>query len=298
MSSLVYFVHALSPVHMGTGASTGGIDLPLAREVSTGWPLVPGSAIKGVLRADGGVAANQSEWLFGSPWDVPDNRDQGALMFSEARILCLPVRSYSGGWAWVTSPLALSAYHREAGACLPAAKRPPATIPAPADAAAHAADPQTPLKVGTSIHLHDIMLALAAPAQPEPAATWADHLGPMIFGAGEAVACAMFKARFLIVSEAVFAYLAIVGMDVRTRVRLKENKVVADSGPWVEESLPVETVLWGSVAADPILTEGRGLQTAQQAIDVFAAAVSPQRRIQIGGKATVGRGVVRWVRAA
>ena len=123
---LVYFLHALSPVHMGTGASTGGIDLPLAREVVSMWPYVPGSGMKGVIR-NGGKTPDDL-WLYGPAWDKPDSRPQGALMFSDVRLLCLPVRSYSGGWAWVTSVQALAAYRREAIAC--ATANVPSELPA------------------------------------------------------------------------------------------------------------------------------------------------------------------------
>ncbi|WNZ62075.1 type III-B CRISPR module-associated Cmr3 family protein [Myxococcus sp. MxC21-1] len=50
MESRPYLLHALSPLHVGTGQSVGVIDLPLARLKATGIPFVPGSSLKGVLR--------------------------------------------------------------------------------------------------------------------------------------------------------------------------------------------------------------------------------------------------------
>ena len=44
------FLHALSPLHAGTGQGIGAIDLPIAREKATGIPYLPGSSLKGVLR--------------------------------------------------------------------------------------------------------------------------------------------------------------------------------------------------------------------------------------------------------
>jgi CRISPR-associated protein Cmr4 len=297
---MVHFVHALSPVHMGTGASTGGIDLPLAREPGTHWPVVPGSGLKGVLRSSElQLTSGDLTWLFGPAWDTSD-RDQGALMFSDLRLLCLPVRSYSGGWAWVTSPAALAAYRGEARWGLPAAQLPPDVPAEPGVQSAVCTSPKSPLLADKAVFLHDLRFdaAAAAPLAAKAVMDWADHIGAHVFPGAEAQReRELFAARMLLVSEAAFAYLSKVAMDVRTRVRLVERKAVASSGPWLEESLPVETVLWGSVAADAVQKTDNVTRSAQQAIETFSRAVGVERRLQIGGKATVGRGVVRLVKA-
>ena len=51
MTTHLTLVHAMSPLHAGTGHSVGAIDLPIARERPTGIPLIPGSSLKGALRA-------------------------------------------------------------------------------------------------------------------------------------------------------------------------------------------------------------------------------------------------------
>ena len=50
MEARMLFLHALSPLHAGTGQGAGAIDLPVAREKATGLPYLPGSSLKGVLR--------------------------------------------------------------------------------------------------------------------------------------------------------------------------------------------------------------------------------------------------------
>lgn len=286
-------------MHLGTGASTGGIDLPLAREVGTGWPLIPGSGIKGVLRNE--LVTEHTDWLFGSKRDATSDRDQGALMFSDLRLLCLPVRSYAGGWAWVTSPAALQAYAREAKWCQPgdaARAALPVALPAePASDASVEATVDGPLAVSQAIFLHDIRLRVTADeASKASVLSWATHLADRVFAANDrASERTLFLQRFVLVSEAVFAYLATVAMDVRTRVRLEVRKAVATSGPWVEESLPVETLLWGSVAADAIKKSDNVPHSAAEAISAFSKLVGAERRLQIGGKATVGRGVARFI---
>src|SRR5262245_23058969 len=116
----VYWLHCLTPTHVGTGRGIGYIDLPVYREKITNWPSVPGSAFKGVwadhFRAtDTNRRANhQLRLAFG----VADNgtsvgSNAGALIPTDARLVCLPVRSFAGTFAWCTSQLALHLLQRD-----------------------------------------------------------------------------------------------------------------------------------------------------------------------------------------
>ena len=49
ITTCLSFVHALSPLHAGTGQGAGILDLPIAREKATGLPFLPGSSLKGTL---------------------------------------------------------------------------------------------------------------------------------------------------------------------------------------------------------------------------------------------------------
>ena len=112
MKTSLYLIHALSPLHAGTGQSVGAIDLPIARERPTGIPLVPGSSVKGALRArceDEPLRVT----IFG-PESANASDHAGAVQFSDARLLLLPVRSISGTFAWVTSPYLLQRFARDA----------------------------------------------------------------------------------------------------------------------------------------------------------------------------------------
>src|SRR5947208_12166768 len=44
------FLHAQTGLHPGSGTALGTVDLPVQRERHTGWPTIPGSALKGILR--------------------------------------------------------------------------------------------------------------------------------------------------------------------------------------------------------------------------------------------------------
>ena len=94
-----------TPLHVGCGSSVGAVDQPVVRERHTGYPVIPGSTIKGVL-AD--------LWL---DWSDPKNpkRDTegvdllgaesgaasaGTLLIGEGKLLAFPVRSAKGCFAW------------------------------------------------------------------------------------------------------------------------------------------------------------------------------------------------------
>src|SRR5687768_9047061 len=111
MTTLLTLIHALTPLHAGTGQAVGAIDLPIARERPTGIPLLPGSSLKGALRA----RTQDPAWktaIFGP--DTPNASDHaGAVQFSDAHLLLLPVRSLWGTFAWVTSPYLLQRFSRD-----------------------------------------------------------------------------------------------------------------------------------------------------------------------------------------
>src|SRR5579883_550366 len=109
MNARLTFIHALSPLHAGTGQGTGVIDLPIAREKATGLPFLPGSSLKGTLRARCNTNAQECRLLFG-PEAIDtqtENNHASSVQFSDQRLLLLPVRSLAGTFAWVTSPYVL-----------------------------------------------------------------------------------------------------------------------------------------------------------------------------------------------
>lgn len=113
------YIHALTGLHAGGGTALGVIDLPVQRERHTDWPLIPGSSLKGVLRAacnrmEGGAPDASKEVLaaFGPPTGSASDH-AGAVTFTDARILAFPVRSLRGVFAWVTCPSVLDRLSRD-----------------------------------------------------------------------------------------------------------------------------------------------------------------------------------------
>lgn len=136
MQTKVLYLFTRTPLHVGAGSSVGAIDQPVQRERHTGFPIIPGSSIKGVLadgqdylvRGDNGkvqkdadrnasARTNLGAKLFGlgAGKTENDNGQAGAISFGEAQLLAFPVRSAKGCFAWLTSPLALMRWQRASG---------------------------------------------------------------------------------------------------------------------------------------------------------------------------------------
>ncbi|ADH65190.1 hypothetical protein Mesil_3378 (plasmid) [Allomeiothermus silvanus DSM 9946] len=257
MHAKMIFWQALTPVHPGTGQdSSSVIDLPVAREAATGFPVIPASSLKGVLRD--GRDDEQSNRLFGSLENAAE------LTLTDARLLLLPVRSYAGTFALLTCPLVLERLKRDQKALgLPELKAP---IPNPGQTEA-LVPKNTQIVHANQVILEDIDLS----ATVGGAEALAQELGQLVFGAESNY----FVGRFALVSNDVFAYFCEMGLEVIARVRLEnERKIVANGALWYEEAIPAETVFSSFAIGDG-----------------FEELNRPY--VQIGGQASVGRGLLR-----
>jgi len=270
-----FLLHALSPLHAGTGQAASVIDLPIARYKATGIPFVPGSSIKGVLRdARQSIDREKTEAVFG-PSDDPAAH-AGALVVGDARLLALPVRSFRGTFAWTTSPLLLTLAKRdleEAG--LP--------IPSITGRGAQYAKGSCCVHQG-GLYLEDLDLPAT---ESKEATAWAERLAPLASPGDD-----IFTKRFAIVDDDTMAFLWETATQVDARVRLDDKtRTVATGALWLEESLPPESLLIGILAADR--SRRRGIPMTPD--EVLQFALGAEEVHQFGGKATTGRGRCRIV---
>lgn len=292
MKTAIYWLHTLSPTHVGTGQGVGYIDLPIQRDKVTNWPLIPGSAFKGVLADHFGATEERREQdlklrlAFGLVDDGDNVSNAGALVPTDARLVCLPVRSFRGTFAWCTSPLSLRMLHRDL--TLAGMRDLPNLSDALQENVAHHPS-DTVLKEGNRIYLEDLDLEAKG---SDVAEAWARRIGAWVFADDEAWRKA-FTERFAILPDTVFDFLTETGTEVTTRVKIDDDlKTVADGMLWNEESLPAESILVGLVYCDRVYSrDGNGI-TGENLLGEF---IKETLILQIGGKATVGRGKVRCV---
>lgn len=275
MRTRPFLLHALSSLHAGTGRTADIIDLPTARMMATGIPFLPGSSIKGVLRdARRKVDNEKTEAAFGPEKDA--HAHAGALVVGDARLLALPVRSFRGTFAWVTSPLLLTLAKRDLEDSALA-------IPSIDSGGARLARGSACMHKG-KLYLEDVDLTATESAE---ATAWAQLLAPLASPSDD-----VFTKRFAIVDDGTMTFLWETATQVDARIRLDEQtRTVAPGALWLEESLPPETLLIGLLAADR--SRRPGCVMPPEAVLDFA--LSAEAVLQFGGKASTGRGRCRVI---
>lgn len=264
-NSRILYIFTRTPLHVGAGSSVGAIDQPIIRERHTGFPIIPGSSIKGVLRDHLKSAVGEGlDELFGKGEDG-ESFAAGKISFGEARLLLFPVRSAKGAFALATSPLALQRFARDASLELP-------VPPAPKDMTCLAGSKLIiPGKNATVLEEYRFNVAGDFPRD------WEDKLRSLL---GDAV---LFGAegRFVLLSDGDLSHFAVNACQVNQHVRIDDDTGTAeDKGLFNEEAVPSETLLYSS------LTETRKINGNNS---VFAELATEQL-VQFGGNGTTGLG--------
>ena len=273
-----YFIHTVTPLHVGTGRGLGYIDLPIAREKVTNWPYVPGSSIKGVMRDkyEGDIDEQDAfNAAFGTSegGDGTETGNAGSLVFTDANILFLPVRSFYGTFAWVTSPF-----------CLERAKR-------NTKANFHVPNPErnTALITSTSVLSHGKIYLEELDIEAyelEAIDELAKSLAKILFHDDKDWQ-EIFIKRLAIVDDDIFTFLCDSGTEVNARIRIDdETRTVKPGALWYEETLPAETILTGSVWCDKVYLDG---VNSDFLLNKYCDGII---NLQIGGKASTGKGRV------
>lgn len=288
MKAKLLFTHALTPLYPGIGQGSGVIDLPIAREIATNIPYLPGSSLKGVLR-DRCTNPNLRKTLFGpETTNISDSNSQaGVLQFTDQRLLLLPVRSLSGTFAWVTAPFILQRFKRTLAHL---GINNTLDIPQLNKDAAHTAQgSDLPLTIGSDAQVILEDLDFMAVTNQQPVTDWAEWLGARLFSddkKGEGWRKTLIE-KLCILHDDRFSFLLETGTEVIARNVLDENK--ASQNLWYEEALPAEAILEGLVIAQAI-----GQQDNPDTALIKMAELTTGL-IQLGGHATIGRGFCRLI---
>lgn len=306
----IYLLHALTPLHVGTESGIGAIDVPTTRERHTQFPIIPGSSVKGVLREAAEVKLEREyetrdgrshrllspkvAAAFGPRKDKASEH-RGGLVFGDAQLLALPVRSQKGTWAWVSCPLVLSRLARdlEGGALR---LKSALTWPKPArqdDTARILVGKDSALTLnlanqGNKVLLEDLVLSAEVKGEVELIAS--DLAGWIWPDPGDAAARDFFALRFAVVHDDLFSHLARTALEVRWRVSIDDDTgTAARSGPWTEEHIPAEALLVGVVRGRSATRQGDQQQAAEH-LQTLRDLVSSAGVLRFGGKSSVGLG--------
>lgn len=264
-----YFLFTRTPLHVGAGQSVGYVDLPIQREPHTKIPVVPGSSLKGVLRDHPSLAADKDH-LFGVGAGESSGGSAGALLIGEARVLCFPVRSAKGSFAWITCPLVLKRAQRDIGLIN-------AAITIANERQVVAGDKVT---LSGQIVLEDYTFT----------ATGDDNLARLENELVGLVADPVWKelpGRLVVVADGVFTHFVQSGCEIAQHVAIDDDTGTAkDKALFNEETVPSETLFYGVIAEQKINGKNGALEKLK---DLNG------KPIQIGGGETTGLGWCTFV---
>lgn len=261
MNTLILGLLAETPIHPGAGRSMGVVDLPVAREAATDYPVLVGSSLKGALREHAGTTSSTAERLFGK-------RDHaGQLLVADGRLLLLPVRCLTGAFRWVTCPHLIERYRRDRlRAGLPVGFSVPSIV-------AKDKSMQPALAEGDGIlHLEERHFEVRGP----PPEALADALAEPIL---HKETKNRLKRQLVVLADDAFAWFVRYGLPIQAR-NVLDSETKQSKNLWYEETLPSESVLYSVVA-------GRGEQTLVKFRGLFEES---RPYLQAGGNETVGQG--------
>lgn len=308
----VFFFYTETPLHAGSGSSVAYVDLPIQREKHTDYPIVQASGVKGAFRSWAGDryqndAALKNE-LINAFGPKAGDEHSGALSFTDAQVLLFPVRSFAGGFAWITCPLVINRLLRmlqTAGIKFATIKdtADPVTIPEfrkqeqEYEQEAYTADPCSlivdPQAAEKRIILEDFAFT-ARTDHGRDVASLACWIGDYAIPADPTFDYIrkQLASRLAIISNEHFRDFVTLSTDVQTRISIGATGTV-DQGPWNEELLLTDTLLY-SLALGKTMQYKKDNQKYEAAKAIrYAKGIVEPGILQLGGDETLGRGIVR-----
>lgn len=314
-NAILTSIYTLTPTHCGTGQASGAVDLPIAREGHTGIPILPGTTLKGVVRDMFHLPADRSSWkdeerkfynsvvksLFGPlprerRYNLKDSAETsieqsdedpnaGELVFMDAILIAFPIRSLTGTYKLITSPLQIHRVIRLMKAfCIPDTN----WVPTP-----QVEDDEIYLPISQSgpVSLEDLVFEQKKCKTSDWVSRLSNVLANLISKDEDNRDRIEFLDRLVVVSDSVFKDLTIRGTAVSARIVLKADSKTAEN-LWYEECLPSDCLFAAFIASRP------GLQNnpTHRFIDELQKKTTDLSNIytQIGGNMTVGQGQCRW----
>lgn len=289
MKQKLLYLFTRTPLHVGAGSSVGAIDQPIQRERHTGFPIIPGSSIKGVfadawnhelipggngkrVRPDSDDSKEVS-WLFGNEDSKAAN--SGALHFGEARLLAFPIRSAKGGYAWITCPLILRRAARDGVFCGNVI-----------DSICETPNEQAlfkPEKVGIndSVVLEEYTFKQAGLIPDELGKAFQALLNDPVWKESD--------SRLVILSDGMMSFFTQSTCEVAQHVKINDETGTASSGAlFNQENVPADTLFYSVING---VDHAKRNKTGEMAFQSLETKLADNRHLfQFGGDASTGLG--------
>ena len=279
MTTQLLTIFTRTPLHVGAGASVGAVDQPVVRERHTGYPVIPGSALKGVFadlwldRSDPAapVRSIAGKKLFGED-NVKANAVAGKLLVGESKLLAFPVRSAKGCFAWITCPMALARFDRDTK------KRfgiPSVKVGKDKAKIAHGTDIALSVKDATAVVFEEYSLEAS---EDEDVSVLSEKLAPLCH---DMVWSELIARKLAVVDDETFAYFAKNACEVAQDNRISDKTNTVDgTGFFNQENVPSETLFYALISSDD-----KALFESE-----FVPKIQSAEMLQIGADMTTGLG--------
>lgn len=261
MKSLILGLLAETSIHPGAGQSSGFVDLPVAREAATDYPVIVGSSMKGALR-DRARCENlpDIDTVFGK------QENGGTLLVSDARLILLPVRSLKTQYKWVTCPHLVERLSRD---------RSRENGGSVAAAPLGNCSEQQYLGAGDGdLFLEERQFSRVSPNGELPFGL-TDLLKPLI---AHKQTADRLEQQLVVISNNDFVWFARYGLAVNARNQLDDKKKTSKN-LWYEETIPPDSLFYCLLAE-------RGANALASVTSLF----KDRPYLQAGGNETVGQG--------
>jgi len=283
MKSLLLGLLAETSIHPGAGQSAGFVDLPVAREAATDYPVIVGSSMKGALldmARTQGVDEGIRKRVFG------EQESAGALLVSDARLLLLPVRSLKSQYKWVTCPHLLERLSRD--------RAREAVANSKTGKSAH---PTSACEIPPVAEHHylgaddgDLFLE-ERQFTPSPCdASKFDTLVTLVQSllSNEPLFAATrerVSKQLVVISDKDFVWFARYGLAINARNVLHETKKTSEN-LWYEETIPPDSLFYCLLAQ----RNDKAVVENDDALMVARKLFECRPYLQVGGNETVGQG--------
>lgn len=283
MNTKLMTIFTRTPLHVGCGSSVGAVDQPVARERHTGFPVIPGSALKGVLadqwldRSDPEhpVRSEEGKDIFGED-DVSVKAKAGKVLVGDSKLLAFPVRSAKGCFAWITCPMALARFDRDTFS------RFSVSVSDPGEGAVFVA-PGSDVVLSRTVQgteKKDVVFEEYAFSAVED-----ECVGKLAETFGHLCADQVWKdllvKKLAVVDDETFAYFAKNACEIAQHNRISDvTNTVDGTGFFNQENVPSETLFYALLSSE----DGDLLEKK------FASKIRAEGILQIGADVTTGLG--------
>lgn len=302
-----FFIRVITPLHAGTGSDIGIIDMPIQRERHTNFPKIESSGLKGSLRDYFETTPKEKDEInlvFGP--DNDKNAHAAAFALTDAAVLFFPVKSAKGVYALITCPSVLKRFFEFRAIKLK--------------------EDATPVKIENAANA--LKKIDEDKANPLGDGCWCTKYSPLVLGEVVVLEEFALKAKnddgglmsalkdyftflgkdktdkIVCVSDEVFRDFVTLSTELITRNKINaETGTVQKGALFSEEFLPPETILYSFLQTGPVnidennkkydkYTEAKKNIEKMGGVEQFLDKGFPTT-FQIGGDATIGKGIVK-----